>query len=819
MLGRRDLPYGRVVGRDAAGAAGGVHGFAPGLTSFVGRAGAVEEVAALLGEYRLVTVTGPGGVGKTRLAGEAARRVAARFADGAWLVELASVREPALVSAAVAVAVGLRQPPGMSIMDSLAGGLARQQLLLVLDNCEHLIDTAAELCGALLAAADDVRILATSREPVGVAGEACYRLPPLGLPEAGDRVKAGGSEAVALFADRARQADSHFALSGASGPVVARLVERLDGMPLAIELAAARVASLGVEQLLDRIDDRFRLLIARDRMTPPRHRSLAATVDWSYQLLGEPERRTFRRISVFPAPFTLQGAEAVAGADAGPAVLQLVDSSLLTPPRTGPDGRPRYLMLETLRAYGLERLAEAGEHPDATAALARYGLAVAEQAAAGMQASGGELQAARWLDAEDPAVHQGLAWALEHDRAAALRLAMALAPWWRLRGRGVGGYALLRAAAEHAVPGQDAWCAGQFWLGALAHCGSDFAAELGHHTAVCHALAAGGPSPELADGLAGRAGALRNLDRVPEAAEDARRALAVARECGYPAGQALALAELSSAADYAGDAAAALEWARQAQRIDPARIPDWICRERDVILTTALMEAGQVTNAQLSCAELLARAQDAGDLEYQSECLWLMAEIDRRSGRMADARSNLRDSLRVAAQTGEPLRLIDCLNTCAHLCAETGRWAEAITIWAAHATHHAGLGMPETLPLDAQRRQDPLRKARQMLGPARTRAAEERGAAMTLATAVEFAGVVTAADGQGPQAPPGLRQLSPRERELITLVAQGATDLQIAERLFISVRTVRSHLDRIRDKTGCRRRADLTRLALQADLV
>ena len=184
--------YGAAVGDAAVAVAGGVHGFVPALTSFVGRAGEVDEVAGLLGEYRLVTVTGPGGVGKTRLAGEVARRVAGRFADGVWLVELAAVQEPALVPAAVAVALGVPQPPGMSIVESLAGVLARRQLLLVLDNCEHVAGAVAELCGALLPAADDVRVLATSREPVGIAGEARYRVPPLTLPGPGDQAEPAG---------------------------------------------------------------------------------------------------------------------------------------------------------------------------------------------------------------------------------------------------------------------------------------------------------------------------------------------------------------------------------------------------------------------------------------------------------------------------------------------------------------------------------------------------------------------------------------------------------------------------------------------------
>ncbi len=309
--------------RGPVAAAGEVHGFAVALTSFIGRAGAIRDVAGLLDEYRLVTVTGPGGSGKTRLADLVARLLAGRFADGAWLAELAAVRDPAQVAAAVAAVLGIPEQPGLPTAEALADVLGRQQLLLVLDNCEHVIGAAAQLCAGLLAACDDVRVLATSREPLRVAGEARYRLAPLTLPSPGDTADVGRSEAVALFADRARRADPGFALDGQTGPVVARLVARLDGMPLAIELAAARAEALGVAQLLDRLDYRFALLVAGDRLAAGRHQSLEAAVEWSYQLLDEQERRVFRAASVFPGPFTLEGAEAVAGLDAGPVVLHL----------------------------------------------------------------------------------------------------------------------------------------------------------------------------------------------------------------------------------------------------------------------------------------------------------------------------------------------------------------------------------------------------------------------------------------------------------------------------------------------------------------
>jgi predicted ATPase len=425
----------------------------------------VREVAGLLERYRLVTVAGPGGAGKTRLAGEVARRVAGRFADGAWLVELAAVQAPAQVPSAVAVALGVRERPGVSAAEAVIRVLARQQLLLVLDNCEHVIGAAAELCAGLQHGADDVRILATSREQLRAAGEARYRLAPLSLPDPDDQAGAGGSEAVALFADRARRADARFSLDRQSGPAVGRLVTRLDGMPLAIELAAARVEALGVTQLLDRLEDRFTLLAGGDRLAAARHRSLAATVEWSYQLLDDRERRVFRLVSVFPGPFTLEAAEAVAGEGAGPAVLQLVDCSLLSPPQAGPDGRSRYQMLETLRAYGSRLLAEAGEQDAAAAALAGYAPGVAGRAAAGLQTSTAEeVAAARWVGAEDAAMRQVLAWAMDHDPAVAVRLVAALGWWWLVRGRLPGQYGLLRRAAGRAEEGSDGWCAVQFWI-------------------------------------------------------------------------------------------------------------------------------------------------------------------------------------------------------------------------------------------------------------------------------------------------------------------------------------------------------------------
>jgi len=643
---------------------GGVHGFPAALTSFVGRAEPVREVAGLLRVHRLVTVTGPGGVGKTRLAGQVARAGAGRFADGAWLAELASAQDPAQVPGVVAAALGVREQPGVRAAEVLARVLARRQLLLVLDNCEHLIGAAAELCAGLLAACDDVRVLATSREPLRVAGEARYRLGPLALPGSGDPADAGGSEAVALFADRARQVDAGFTLGGQAGPAVASLVARLDGMPLAIELAAAQVEALGVVPMLGRLDDRFALLAAGDRLAAGRHRSLAATVEWSYRLLDEHQQRVFRAVSVFPGPFTLEAAEAVAGPGVGPAVLHLVDCSLLVPPRAGPDGRWRYSMLETLCAYGAGLLARSGEQDAAQIALARWAVQVAGQAAAGLQTVEGEAAAARWLDAEDATITRVLAWAVGHDADLELRLAVALGWWWFLRGRLASQYSLLRKAAGRAVPGSEAWCTAKFFLAWMASLLDDQVAALDHVTELRDAAAERGPCRALADGPACRSGILGGLGRYAEAAEDGRQALAVARDIAYPMAEALALGNLAGALVGAGDLEGAVRLARQAEQIT-AGVPGPVARLRSYHLTYLLIEAGDLAAAQAVCAAALARARDAGDLWNQELALSTLVILGLEAGRLPDAAANLREALQLVTRIADWAGLYDLLEGCA----------------------------------------------------------------------------------------------------------------------------------------------------------
>ena len=414
------------------------------LTSFVGRDEELNRVAKLLDEARLVTLTGPGGTGKTRLAVEAASRLADQSPDGMWFVPLAPVRDALDVPQAVLSALGIAEAPRptdtvwpivLPPLDRLTDALAGQRLMLVLDNCEHLIAAVAELAG-LLAAAPGLRILATSREPLGVIGETLSPVPALPLPPpgvtAGEAMEYG---AVRLLAERAGAVRPGFMVdAGSVGPVV-RICRALDGNPLAIELAAARLRSLTAAQVAGRLDDRFALLSAGSRTALPQHQTLRAIVDWSWDLLGDDERTVLRRLAVFNGGASPDAAERICALDA-PAgqiidlVASLVDKSLVT--ATG-EADVRYHLLETVRAYAAERLAEAGEQDQVQAAHAGYFLALAERAAPELRGPD-QLDWLTRLSAE----HDNFAAALRHaisarDAATALRFVDALSWFWLMR--------------------------------------------------------------------------------------------------------------------------------------------------------------------------------------------------------------------------------------------------------------------------------------------------------------------------------------------------------------------------------------------------
>ncbi len=435
------------------------------VTSFVGREAELERIGALLAESRLVTLVGPGGAGKTRLAREAAAGWVDRVTVGVWMVELAPLAAPVEVVPAVLGALGLReaallersgQPAPRDGLERLLDVLAEHEAVLVLDNCEHLIGPVAELVDELLGRCPGVRVLATSREPLAIGGESLAPVPPLGLPEPGASAAAAiAHPAVRLFADRAAAVRPGFAVDDANVAATVEVCRRLDGLPLAIELAAARLRSLSVDELAARLDDRFRLLTGGSRTALPRHRTLRAVVDWSWELLDEPERRLARRLAVFTAGATVESAAAVCADGAATPVdvldglAGLVDRSLLI---AVPDAEPpRYRMLETIREYGLERLAEAGEVASVRAAHARWFTALAIDADARLRGPD-QVRAFALLDAERENVLAALRWLGDAgDARAALRLAVALAWFWVLSSSQHEAAAWLAFAA--AVPG------------------------------------------------------------------------------------------------------------------------------------------------------------------------------------------------------------------------------------------------------------------------------------------------------------------------------------------------------------------------------
>ena len=410
-----------------------------------------------------------------------------------------------------------------------------------------------------------------------------------------------------------------------------------------------------------------------------------------------------------------------------------------------------------------------------------------------------------------------LAWAVEHDPDTAGRLVTALSVWWVLRGRLAGQGPLLRELARRAGPGSAGWCAAQVWLAWTAFGAADLPQALQRCAALMEVIGDREPSRLLADCLTVQSETLANLGRVPEAAECGRRALAVARELDYPFGIARATACLVLAALYAGDLDEAARLARQAGQIPD--IPGTAGRLCGFLLAATLAEAGDLAAAGQACAATLAWARDAGDAYSLDGLLTVMADLDLRAGRAGDAAGRLHEAVRLMLSSGEWFMMMAVLERCGQLCAATGRPADAVTAWAAMENLVQQGGGQDVDDSAVRRRQDALREATRILGPDQARAAEQRGQAMSLATAAEYALMLTGPGSpqQAGTARPG--KLSARERELVTLVAQGRTDAQIAEQLYISIRTVRSHLDRIRDKTGARRRADLTRLALAEGLV
>jgi len=436
------------------------------LTSFVGREKELGDIKRLLSNTRILSLIGPGGTGKTRLSIQAANDVLDKYPDGVWLVDLAPILDPLLVPRTTAIVIGLRNEPQRPVIDMLCDYLAKKKMLIILDNCEHLVDACAQLSDRILHTASEVQIFVSSRESLGIAGEVTYRVPSLGLPDV-DNLPSVESlsqyEAVKLFIDRATAAIPDFRVTNENAPALAQICHRLDGIPLAIELAAAKIRVLGLEQIARRLDDRFKLLTGGSRTAVERHQTLRATVDWSHNLLLLEEQTLFRRLAVFRGGWTLEAAESICGDESGSSSVrsedilvlleQLINKSLVvTQDEAGPS---RYHMLETIRQYANEKLVESGEIETLREKHLGFFLNLAETAEPYLIRHE-QLEWLAQLDADYENLRAALEVALGKEAAEfSLRLCAALEMYWNIRGYGVEGLMWLAKALKKTEDNQN----------------------------------------------------------------------------------------------------------------------------------------------------------------------------------------------------------------------------------------------------------------------------------------------------------------------------------------------------------------------------
>jgi len=839
---------------------------------FIGRRRDLAELCRLLPQARAVTLCGPGGIGKTRLAIQVARELAGDHPDGVCFVELADVRAGTsgadAVARRVAAVLGLADELGRAPLEALTRALRHRRALVLLDNCEHLVEECAAVCRALLTGCDRLRILATSREPLRVPGENVWRVPPLPVPDAGADALAETerSEAARLFVARAKAARPGFTVTADNAPALAELCRALDGVPLALELAAARVRVLSLEQLADRLTDRFGLLTTGDRTAPPRQRTLRGAIDWSYELLTEPERILLRRLSVFHG-WSLEQAEQVCADDLLPRrtildlLSALVDKSLVTLEREVA-GRNRFRMLNSVREYALQRLAEAGEeerlrrrHRDAVLeALERE----AEIVLADRPASWRERVALyRAYEVEQHNLRAALAWSRERgDVAEGLRLCLAARVYWGPRGHyteaaGWSDWFLERGAqAGSRVLGPALVGRAQ-----LAFDQRDFArAESCARAGLEHCRAAG-DERMVAAGLVVLASLALfegDRDRALELSDEAVRLLP-AGHGGWEAALALFRKGLTQLwRDRLREAEAAL---REGIALMRGLDQRWGAAVGQALLGTVARARGDLAAARAHFTEALPALRDIDARPLLVRCLIGLGRCALEQGDLAGARRAFGEGLRLGASIGLRIAVARGLEAFADLLEQEGDVEGAVLLAGAAAALREAIGArPGRGTHACRRREELLERSLRRLGEHRLSWLWGQGRAMAVEDAVAYAlhgpsdrgredacgaapqgahgaAEETAAEkkreerragsrlhdsGELPAAgpgsgalarPPGL--LTPREREIARLIARGLSNRGIADELVISPATVARHVANILAKLGFGSRAQI----------
>jgi predicted ATPase/class 3 adenylate cyclase/DNA-binding CsgD family transcriptional regulator len=888
------------------------------LTSFVGRGPQVEEVRQILGDNRLVTLTGAGGVGKTRLAVRVAGRLGDYQGDDVWFVDFAPIADPDIVAIAAARALGLPDQPGRSTVDTLLGFIGGRHMLVVLDNCEHLLDATASLVIALLGACPALTLLVTSREPIGVAGEVTWQVPSLSLAD----------EAIELFVDRARLVRPDFHITDETSAAVAEICRRLDGMPLAIELAAARVRALSVEEIRDSLHDRFRLLTGGARKAVRRQQTLRASVDWSYALLTEPERVLFRRLAVFTGGCDLAAARAVAG-DRDVERYQVLDQLTLLVDKSlvvagDVDGRTRYRLLETVRQYALEKLSESGEADDVRTRHRDYYESIADQL--DRPAGAGRQQRIEQAQTEIDNLRAAFAWSHENaDFARALALASSLQPLWlgrsgrileglawfdtvlfehsshqsgvapAVRARALADRALLHASgigtdstdqAEQALAlarevgepaplaraltacgaaaanrGEaptsyfaeaidlsrtlgDRWTLSQIlgWQAQFAwNVGDPLAARTAGEEGYDVANALGDPytsyqcrtwigwAQMITGDLAGALAQFREVGTEAEAGHDplwwmastilegqvlthrgdtsaagavVDAAMAIAAEVGeLHLGMANGLRAITALA--AGDVAAADEASEIAQQL--IGTPAWQRLFLAYLRAELALARGNVTGARRWADEAVSVTTGW----WLVVALTTRARVATAQGEPQHAERDAHDALAHAVGINAQLGVPDILELLATLAVDAGDYRQAVRQFGAAEAIRQRIGVVRFkihhADYDAS-----VARARDALGGSDFDAARAEGAALSTEEAIAYA-----QRGRGKRKRPtkGWGSLTPTERDVVRLVGEGLANKDVATRLFISARTVETHLTHVYTKLGLASRVQLVQEA------
>jgi predicted ATPase/DNA-binding CsgD family transcriptional regulator len=801
--------------------------------SFIGREREIGELLRFARGMRAVTLCGAGGIGKTRLLLRLISVLARGYPDGAFFVGLGDLREPDLVAARVAAVIGVAEEPGVPLLDTLAGALRGRRLLLALDNCEHLVGACASLCQRLLASSPGLLVVATSRESLRVAAEAVWPVPPLGLPPAGeaDPERALRHDAIRLFAERAAAAAPGFTLTPASCAAVVAVCRALDGLPLAIELAAAWVRVLTVDQIRVRLGNRFRLLTSGDRTVPDRHRTLRAAIDWSHDLLTGPEQVLLRRLSVF-AGWSLEMAERVCADDGLPAaqvlglLAGLAEKSLV---ELEPDvlGQSRYRMLETIRDYAAARLAEAGETGALRRRLRDYALNLTEyylsigvaRVPAAWQA---RVEVFRRYDAEADNVRAVLGWCREAgDAEAGLRICTSVRPCWIVLGAFGEGAEWFDAFLAADLSGVPAVVRGQALVGrAQLALGSDDRQRAERWAAAGLELCRAAGDPWFAaTALNLLSEAALHDGRPHEGLQRAREALGQARQSCDKWNQGYALGSEATALAVLGRLDEALVSAEAGLALMLEIDHQWGAARTMLGLANLARMLGDLDAARghYQAALPLLRAV-RGDPEI-ARCLAGLGRIALDQGQLGEARSYLAQGLRLSLGTGSRTGISRSLLAFASLAVREGRPDVAVRLAAAVTALSEATDLPVPPPGLRHRSlregtQRPPRAADRVrryldaaagLGEAEVTRLWAAGLELTSGTAAELAlEPPPAPPPPGPALPrPALAgPLTAREREVVALIALGRSNKAIAEELFISPATAARHVANILGKLG-----------------